>query len=59
MIFIINYEHKLLRNTTFHGHKSLMLGRPDPSPFLREGCGYARLMRAKAGMLEQVLVCKH
>ena len=43
MIFIINYEHKLLRNTTFHGHKSLMLGRPDPSPFLREGCGYARL----------------
>ena len=25
MIFIINYEHKLLRHTTFHGHKSLML----------------------------------
>ena len=47
MIFIINYEHKLLRNTTFHGHKSLMLGRPDPSPFLREGCGYARLIAVK------------
>ena len=49
MILNINYEHKPLRNTTFHGQKLLMLGRPDPSPFLREGCGYARLALCRDG----------
>ena len=40
MIFILN----LIRQTTFHGHNSMYVRRPDPFSF-REGCGYARLGR--------------